>query len=114
MGGVRPIDFRMQGALSELESLIQVRFPGARFRVSRGVDDANVVHLIAMVDVDDLDAVLDTVVDRMMELQIDEGLPIFVVPVRPPKPVAEAPDRHHVAQREHGRALLEEPSKAPS
>src|SRR3546814_1184299 len=44
--------------------------------------------LVATVDVEDQDAVLDVVVDRMMELQIDEGLPIFVIPVRTAERVA--------------------------
>jgi hypothetical protein len=35
------------------------------------------------VDVEEPDAVLDVVVDRMMDLQIAEGLPLFVIPVRP-------------------------------
>jgi hypothetical protein len=40
------------------------------------------VHLIAAVDVDDLDDVTDLVIKRMMEIQIEDGLPIFVIPTR--------------------------------
>lgn len=41
------------------------------------------MHLIAAVDVDELDEVADLVIERMMEIQIEDGLPIFVVPTRP-------------------------------
>jgi hypothetical protein len=74
----------VRAALDELQALIQRHYPGATFRVTRGRDDPQAIHLVTTVDVDDLDAVLDVVVNRMMELQIDEGLPIFVIPMRPP------------------------------
>ncbi|MFN8556134.1 MAG: hypothetical protein U0531_01850 [Dehalococcoidia bacterium] len=35
--------------------------------------------LIVTVDVDDTDAVLDTI-DRVLELQLDDGLPVHVIP----------------------------------
>ena len=79
---------RLQGAVEELERLILARYPGATFRVARSPDDPAVVDLLAAVDLDDPDVVLDVVVDRMMELQIAEGLPIFVIPVRTPERVA--------------------------
>src|SRR4051794_8387996 len=75
-------------ALDELQALIRRYYPGAKFRVTRGRDDPQAIHLVTTVDVEDLDAVLDVVVDRMMELQIAEGLPIFVIPVRTPERVA--------------------------
>ena len=75
-------------ALEELKALIRRDYPGATFRVTRGRDDPQAIHLVTTVDVDDLDAVLDVVVDRMMELQIAEGLPIFVLPVRTPERIA--------------------------
>jgi hypothetical protein len=77
------ITSRMQQAIDELKDMIQARYPAARFRVSRSPDDPNIMHLVAVVDVEDTDAVMDVVVERMMELQIDDHLPLFVVPVRP-------------------------------
>lgn len=74
---------RIQAALDELEGMILKRYPHAQFQIDRGLDDPGAVHLTAIVDVDDIDAVLDLIVDRMMEFQIDEALPIFVLPVRP-------------------------------
>jgi hypothetical protein len=77
------MDPRVRSALDELAALIIARYPEATFRVAGSPDDPAVVHLIATVDVEEPDAVLDVVVDRMMDLQIAEGLPLFVIPVRP-------------------------------
>ena len=76
---------RLQAALGELEGLIRAHYPEAHFRVSPSQDDPEIVHLVTTVDVEDTDAVLDVVVDRMMQLQIEEQLPIFVIPLRPPE-----------------------------
>jgi hypothetical protein len=73
----------LQAAVSELQGIIRSRFPEATFELSRGLDDAEAIHLIATIDVDNTDDVMGLVIDRMMEFQIDEGLPIFVIPVRP-------------------------------
>jgi len=35
------------------------------------------------VDVSDTEEVFDVVVERLLEMQIDDALPIYVVPVRP-------------------------------
>jgi hypothetical protein len=77
------LDPRVQRAIDELRDLVLAHYPDATFDVSRGVDDPQAVHLNTTVDVEDTDAVVDVVIDRMMELQIDEGLPIFVIPLRP-------------------------------
>jgi hypothetical protein len=78
-----------QAAIAELQALIKQHYPDATFRVECGTDDPEAIHLIAVVDVDDQSDVLDAVVDRMMEIQIEEELPIFVIPVRPPARAAE-------------------------
>ena len=75
-------DLRLQSALEELRGLILRHYPDARFEISRGIDDPEAVHLVAAVDADDLDDVVDLVIERMMEIQIEEGLPIFVIPTR--------------------------------
>lgn len=75
-------DLRLHSALEELRGLILRHYPEARFEISRGIDDPEAVHLIAAVDVDDLDEVVDLVIERMMEIQIEDGLPIFVIPTR--------------------------------
>jgi len=73
-------DARMQRAIDELSDLLRRRYPGAEFFVAPAPDDAAIVHLYARVDDDDADTVLDVVMDRMLALQFDEGLPIYVIP----------------------------------
>ncbi len=41
-----------------------------------------------MVDVDDINDVLDVYIDRLVDLQVEGQLPVYVVPVRPPERVA--------------------------
>ena len=77
------LDPGMQGAARELQGIIRQHYPDAQFRLGRSADDPSIVHLITIVDVDDPDQVLDVVIDRQMELQIEEELPIFVVTERP-------------------------------
>jgi hypothetical protein len=78
---------KVQLAASELETLIRQRYPDATFSVTRGQDDPNAFHLRSVVDVEDTDAVRDLVRDRIMEIQIDQRVPIFVIPVRTPERV---------------------------
>ena len=75
-------DQRIQPAISELKGLISSHYSSATFAISLG-DDPEGVYLTATVDVEDTDAVMDVVIDRLLTLQVDEGLPVFVVPIRP-------------------------------
>lgn len=77
------LNSRFRAALDELQTLIQHRYPQATFSVSRSQDDPAIVHLNTEVDVDDTDEVVDLVIDRMLELQVEEGLPVYVIPTRP-------------------------------
>ncbi len=77
----QPDEARLTAAIAELEEMIGARYPAATFAVSHG-DDPEGVYLIATVDVDDPDVVMDLVIDRMLALQIEEQLPVYVVPVR--------------------------------
>ncbi len=81
---------RMRAALDELQAMIHGRFPTATFAVAQGEDDPEAVHLRATVDVEDADLVTDLVVDRLVELQVDEGQPVYVIPLRPIAKVAQA------------------------
>ena len=76
---------RMQEALAELRGLIQRRYPATTFAVEPGGDDPEAVHLVATVEVDDPDEVVDLVIDRVLELQLEEQLPVHVIPVRTPE-----------------------------
>jgi hypothetical protein len=79
------LDPKMQAAVDELQDLIRQRHPEAQFRASPDPEGSDAVHLIAVLDVDDTDLVVDEFIDRMMQLQIEEQLPLFVIPVRTPE-----------------------------
>ena len=83
-----PPDPRLRAALDELRAIIRRHYPEVRFRLTRGLDDPTIVELVAIIDVDDPDRLLDIVIDRQMQFQIEEGLLIFVVTERPPERVA--------------------------
>ena len=83
-------DARVGAALDELRNTIRARYPEATFEVARGDDEPSHVHLWTMVDLDDPDEVVDLVNDRVLELQLEDGLPVFVIPVRGPARVAAA------------------------
>ncbi len=78
----------LDNAIAEMENLIKTQYPSASFTVSKG-DDPEGTYLTATVDVEDTDEVMDLYIDRLLSLQVDEGLPLYVIPVRPPERVAE-------------------------
>ena len=73
---------RMEEAMQELKELITTRFPQATFVVEEGADPKG-IYLVTTVDIADTDEVVDLVGDRLVELQVDEGLPVYVTPLRP-------------------------------
>ena len=73
---------RMKEAIDELKGLITARFPQAAFVVEEGFDPEG-VYLITTVDIADTDEVIAVIGDRLVELQVDEGLPVYVTPLRP-------------------------------
>ncbi len=75
-------DPRIMGAVHELELLITECYPQATFEVSEG-DDPDGIYLAATIDLDDATPVLDAVRERLLQYQVDEQLPVFVVPLRP-------------------------------
>jgi hypothetical protein len=73
---------RMQAAIEELQRLIQQHYPEATFQVEAG-DDPTGMYVLATVDIEDTDVVVEVYIDRLLDLQIDEGVPVYVVPTRP-------------------------------
>ena len=80
----RPVQLtpRMEEALRELQGLITAHFPQAAFVVEKGFDPEG-IYLVTTVDIADTDEVIAVVGDRLVELQVDEGLPVYVTPLRP-------------------------------
>jgi hypothetical protein len=90
-----PLTSAMEKAVNELKGRISERFPQASFVVEEGFDPKG-IYLVTTVDIADTDEVIDVVGDRLVELQVDEGLPIYVTPLRPiQRVVAELREREH-------------------
>ena len=73
---------RLQRAVDELQHLIRQVDPLATFQVVAG-DDPTGTYVLATVDVEDTELVMDAYMGRLLTLQIDEGLPLYVLPLRP-------------------------------
>ena len=80
-------DPSIQAAAAELQGLIRTRFPEATFSVGYGEDPVG-VYLRAIVDVEDTDEVIGLIIDRLVTMQVDEELPIYVIPSQPPERIA--------------------------
>jgi hypothetical protein len=101
---VRLQDARVQTALDELRRLIQECYPTASFEIRAGEDPSG-IYLVATVDTDDIGDVIELVTDRLVTMQVDERLPVYVVPVHTPEQIRERlrarqqalPDRAPVA-----------------
>lgn len=77
---------RAQAAIDELKALISAKFPEATFTVNAGHDPAG-IYLKAIVDIDDTDDVVALYIDRLVDIQVHEGIPVYVVPLQPIKRV---------------------------
>ncbi len=84
----RSIDSARQQAVAELIDMVRQRYPTASFEVGPGVDDPEGTFITATVDIDDPDMVTDLTIDRELELQIERGMPVYVIPIRTPERVA--------------------------
>lgn len=67
-------------AIAAISGLISARYPEAQFSVELGEDPAG-TYVMATVDADDLDEVIDVFIDRRIDLQIDHGLRLHVIPL---------------------------------
>jgi hypothetical protein len=86
---------RMEEAVRELKGVITARFPQATFVVEEGCDPEG-IYLVTTVDIADTDEVIDLVGDQLVALQVEEGLPIYVTPLRPiERVVAQLREREH-------------------
>ncbi|MDQ3780169.1 MAG: hypothetical protein M3354_06465 [Chloroflexota bacterium] len=72
----------VEAALSKIQARISEHFPQATFAVEEGFDPKG-IYLVVTVDVADTDEVTDLVGDRLVDLQVEAGLPIYLAPLRP-------------------------------
>src|SRR5262245_31478249 len=81
---------RGQAVSAEFQGMIRARYPEVDVAVTEGHGDDPVgVYLLATVDVEDTDEVFDVVVDRLVELQVEHGVPVYVLPLRPLNRIAK-------------------------
>ncbi len=73
---------RILAAVDELKHLVRERYPGAEFDVFPSTN-VNGIYMRIFVDIDDPGDVNEAILDRVVEMQIDGGLPIYPVAVRP-------------------------------
>lgn len=73
-------DPRFQAAVAELKSMITAAYPDATFAVGRGEDPAG-IYIWVTVDMDDPEPVSTLVLRRELDMLVDEGLPIYVIPM---------------------------------
>lgn len=73
---------RVQEAITELEGRLSARYPDATYTLLDG-SDPNGIWIMAEVDIEDLLDVADVIAERELELQVEEGLAIYVFPTRP-------------------------------
>ncbi len=76
-------DPRVLQAAAELEQLIRSRYPQAAFELIEGEDPPG-ARLRVTVDVEDVEPVRALYLDRLVELQVEEGIPIYLRTVQPP------------------------------
>jgi hypothetical protein len=74
----------MEEAIAEMKDRISRRFPSTTYTMYQGEDPVG-IYLIAVVDTEDLEEVMDLFLDRLVDLQVDEGLPLFVIPEPTPE-----------------------------
>ena len=90
-----PLTPAMEKAVNELKGRIAECFPQASFDVEEGFDPKG-IYLVTTVDIADTDEVIDVIGDRLLELQVEEGLPLYVTPLRPiQRVIAELQERKH-------------------
>jgi hypothetical protein len=75
-------DPRLTAAAYELRDMILVRYPEATFEFAYGHDPPG-LYVLPTVDVEDTDEVFELVLERLLTLQVDEELPVYVFPERP-------------------------------
>jgi hypothetical protein len=92
---------RIQAALSQLKSLILAQFPDATFDVFKGEEPCG-IYLRATVDVEDTDEVIDTFISRLVDMQVEEELPVYVLVLQPIERVVELMEQRRNQQRRDG------------
>ncbi len=81
---------KVQNAVKELKEMILSKYPEAKFNVfheSPDPCDPNMILIDTIVDLEDPDKVSDFIIGRMLYYQLEERIPIHVIPLRTPERV---------------------------
>src|SRR5215470_6200486 len=84
---VNPWNETMQHAITEAQARIRAVYPDAIFRLVEGEDPTG-LYLDAYTDAEDAFAVLDLVSDWLVDVSVNEGVHLHVIPL--PSEAAEA------------------------
>ena len=95
-----PITPRMEEVIDEMKERILSRFPSTTFEMYQGEDPVG-IYLVAIVDTDDLEEVNQLFSSRIVDIQVDEGIALFVITERTPERNAAV-----VAEQERERAAF--------
>lgn len=87
-----PNNPRIQAALDELKTRILAIFPDATFDVSVGAigDGSRRVYLHVTADAESVMDVLESCAERLVDMEVEEGLPVDVLPHLTPERMAQA------------------------
>ncbi len=68
--------------IAAVEALILAHYPDATFAVFHG-EDPEGTYLRATVDIEDLDEVMDLVTDLLLDIEVEQGLPVYIALTQP-------------------------------
>ena len=77
---------RIKEAAEELKATIRAKYPDAEFNLTRAPDDRHGWLLWTTVDVDDPAEVSGLVVERTVDMLVEEHIPISVIAMRRTRP----------------------------
>lgn len=77
---VKPWNDKIQHAIAEVEARIRAVYPEATFRLVEGEDPVG-LYLDAYTDAEDAFAVLDLVSDWLVDLSVEAGAHLHVIPL---------------------------------
>ncbi len=72
----------IESAVAEIQRRVAMAYPAADLEVFEGEDPSG-VYVRATVDLDDTEPVVDTVLDYLLEVQVERRLPVYFVTSQP-------------------------------
>ena len=75
-------DPRVDAVLTDLKAKISQRYAAVTFDVYEG-EDPDGTYLRATVDVEDTDDVTDLIIDQLLDVQVEDRLPLYFIAARP-------------------------------